>query len=151
MTPIMELNKIIPMSGTEENEQLCEAVNTRNVQSVDKTLFEKLFKRKWWLFGIVMVIAIGGTVVGSIHSTRTKASTMTSTASSTTIKTLAVTDAASTTSSISLASLAPTESSTNGDVKEAVLMLSTYRQSNVPMVITPTGEFRFDLDHPFRN
>ena len=51
------------------------AVNTRNVQSGDETLFEKLSKRKWWLFGIVLVLAIGGTVVGSIYFTKARAST----------------------------------------------------------------------------
>ena len=52
-------------------------VNPRNAHSVDETLFEKIIKIKWWLFGMILVLIFGGAVVGlSIFFTKTKASTM---------------------------------------------------------------------------
>ena len=52
-------------------------MNPKNAHSVDETFFEKLIKRKWWLFGLVLVLIFGGAVVGLfIYSTKTKASTI---------------------------------------------------------------------------
>ena len=52
-------------------------MNPKNAHSVDETFFEKLIKRKWWLFGMVLVLIFGGAVVGlSIYCTKTKASTI---------------------------------------------------------------------------
>ena len=52
-------------------------LNPRNAHSVDGTVFEKIIKRKWWLFGMILASIFGGVVVGlSIFFTETKASTM---------------------------------------------------------------------------
>ena len=72
-------DKIVESMSETEDEPLNTTDSAFNVekqnQSVNETLFKKLLKRKWWLFGIILVLVIGVTVGTSIYCTRTRAST----------------------------------------------------------------------------
>ena len=99
-------------------------VNTSNDRTIDETFFQRILKRKWWLICMILVLVIVGTVVGlSIHFIEP-------------IMTEPVMTEPITTDPIR------TESTTTKELglKEAVLILSTKESSNVPMVLTLTGE-----------
>ena len=107
------------------------SVNTRNDRSIDETIFQKILKRKWWLLCMILVLAILGTVVGlSIHFIEP------------------ITSEPITTEPITIDSIRSTEPIYQREpitTKElgfegAVLILSTKESSNVPVVLTSTGE-----------
>ena len=80
----------------------------RNTQSIKKTPFKRLLKRKWFrlLFSMILVLAIGGTAAGLfIYFTITT----TPTTNPSTTKTLGVNDTTTTAPPLILASLASTK------------------------------------------
>ena len=105
------------------------SVNTRNGRSIDETLFQKLLKSKWWLLCMILVLVIVGTVVGlSIHFIEP-------------ITVEPITTEPITIDSIrSIEQISRIEPITIEPITTAVLILSTWKSNNVPMVITSTGE-----------
>ena len=111
-----------------------ESANTRNNRSIDETLFQKLLKIKWWLICMILVLVIVGTVVGlSIHFIKPITTEP--------ITTEPITTEPIMTEPITTEPITIEPTTRKGPaLKEAVLILSTYKGSNVPMVITLTGE-----------
>ena len=58
----------------QEYDQKRKAVNTKNAPLIDETLFQKFLKRKWWLFGLILVLVTAAIVIGLfIHFKKTRA------------------------------------------------------------------------------
>ena len=91
-------------------------INDADTQATDTTIPKRNGNKKWLLLFLIASLIIGGTVVGlSIHFTKMP---------------------------ITSARNAQTTSTTTNKpaVKDHVLMLNTYKSSNVPMVIGLDGE-----------
>ena len=107
-------------------------------------------KKKWWILYLVALLIIGVLIVGlSIYFRKIRENLVWSSTSAptTSLTTAAITPTSlKSTAPISLTSTAPasfkstTIETTESPTKEAVLVLSTYSQNNVPLVVGLNGE-----------
>ena len=131
--------------------------NVYNVYELEEPRKRNLFailkrkaERKWWILYLVALLIIGVLIVGlSIYFRKIRENLVWSSTSAptTSLTTAAITPTSlKSTAPISLTSTAPasfkstTIETTESPTKEAVLVLSTYSQNNVPLVVGLNGE-----------